>query len=429
MQSETRNRISEQAQDLLELSINQEPKIWDMIIPNSLIAFNKTFTDPITDIEILEIYGVARKIFADKKKDNSIEKGEDKILFKQSSGIVSKPIEWLWEGKIAKGKVSMIAGHPGLGKSQMTINIAGIVSNGGEFPGGAKCKQGKVLFFSAEDDIEDTINPRLQAVGANRENIFIFDLVRKNNKEEFFNLSEDTKLLENAIKEIEDVSLIIVDPITAFLGKDVDSHKNSDIRALLAVFSKLASTYGIAIVMVSHLNKTQGGNAMSQISGSLAFPAAARAVYMVLKDENDESRRLFLTAKNNLAQDKGGFAFKVDGVTIGNDINTSKIVWEKEPVTTSLADMMKTTNKDYEGGVSKDIIQWLEEYLRKFPEGKAPSQVILAAEKQGISRATLYRARDSAFIDSIPPTGKAKLWKLNTDFDDDEMVEDAVKKF
>ena len=336
----------------------------------------------------------------------------DSIVFLKSSEVISKPIDWLWDGKIAKGKVTMIAGDPGLGKSQVSLYLAAIVSTGGSFPGGYKCEQGSVLLFSAEDGAEDTINPRLQAVNADGNRVYIFSTVNVKGREKFFDLSTDLTLLNKALSEHKDISLIVIDPITAFLG-ETDSHKNSEVRGLLATLSKMASEYNVAVVVVTHLNKGTGTNAMNKITGSLAFVAAARAAYMVVKDQQDESRRMFLTVKNNLAIDKGGFAYRVEAVSVGNNIGTSKVVWEDNAITMTLAEAMEEDR--HKEGVSDDTIDWLRDYLTKHPDGAASDVIEQAARKEGVaSRRTLERAADKLFINKIyAGKGKKKIWKLD----------------
>lgn len=336
----------------------------------------------------------------------------DSISFLKSSNVVSKPISWLWKDKIAKGKVTLIAGDPGLGKSQVTLFLAATVSKGGEFPGSSPCEQGDVILFSAEDDAEDTINPRLVACGADQERIHIFNTVTRKGKESFFDLSADIDLLEKALKSMPKVSLIVVDPITAFLGA-TDSHVNAEVRALLSRLSKIASTHAIAIVVVTHLNKSSGGNAMNKITGSLAFVAAARAAYMVVKDENDESRRLFLPVKNNLAEDRNGFAFSVESVEIHDGaIHTSRVKWEPNPVQTNVSEALRNNESD-RGGVSKATVDWLESYLRERPDGTPFNEVVREAARQGISRATLYRAEKHCFIEHVFDGHKRpKKWRL-----------------
>lgn len=410
------------------------PSLWSSAFEYFQVWNQKHNVPPLPE---KELGGVWNSIMKKHLKGNSIEESSenDNIVFLKSSEIVSKPIDWLWEGRIAKGKVTMIAGDPGLGKSQTTIYLAGVVSNGGEFPGGYKCKQGSVLFFSAEDDPEDTINPRLTAVGANREKIGIFSTVNRKGKEKFFDLSKDIDLLDKALQDNGDVSLIIVDPITAFLG-ETDSHVNAEVRALLAVLSKMAAKYHIAVVVVTHLNKSSGNNALNKITGSLAFVAAARAAFMVIKDQNDEDRRLFLTVKNNIASDKGGFAFKVEGVEIdsnGNKIRTSKVVWEKESISLSVGEAMRAS--DDGDKVDKQTVKWLEAFLRQYPDGVSFDIVQKEAARQGISKSTLYRAEKDIFVEKIyNGNRKPKIWKLAFDegnevVETEDLVEIAVKNF
>ena len=406
-----------------------KPELWNTIGVGYFRTWNKqNNVPPLPEKELIVTWNSIMKTHL-KKNPLTLTDDNDEIVFLKSSDIKSKPIDWLWNNKIAKGKVTMIAGDPGLGKSQITIFLAGVVSNGGIFPCGSKCKQGSVLFFSAEDDPEDTINPRLMAVGANLEKIRIFSIVNRKGKEKFFDLSKDMDLLEKALSKDKEISFIIVDPITAFLG-DTDSHVNAEVRALLSQLSKLASKYSIAILVVTHLNKSTGGNAMSKITGSLAFVAAARAAFMVIKDENDEERRLFLTVKNNIANDKGGFAFRVEGVEMEGEIKTSRVIWEKEPISMSVTEALRS-QKENGDGVDKQTVAWLEEYLRKYPDGVPFDMLQKEALRQGISKSTLYRAEKNVFVDKIyQGKGKAKLWKIVFDEgnETEELAEEIAKK-
>jgi len=126
------------------------------------------------------------------------------------------------------------------------------------------------------------------------------------------------------------VSLIVIDPITAYLG-DTDSHINAEVRALLASLSEMAANVGAAVVCVSHLNKGGNSEALMRVTGSLAFVAAARAAFLVTKDQEDGNRRLFLPMKNNVANDQTGLAFAVQATQVPSPaglIETARVVWE-----------------------------------------------------------------------------------------------------
>jgi putative DNA primase/helicase len=345
------------------------------------------------------------------------ETNTDCLEFLNANDIEPVPIEWLWEERIAKGKLTLIAGDPGLGKSQVTVDLASIVSSGGVFPCGSICKEGVVLFFTAEDDFADTIVPRLHACNANLEKINLFNIVKKDGKEKGFDLGTDIELLEKALKNINDVALIVIDPITAYLG-DTDSHVNAEVRALLSKLQKIAQSSKVAVVAVTHLNKTTTTSAINKITGSTAFVAASRAAYMVIKDEEDEDRRLFLTVKNNLGTDKGGFAYKLKKETFtsksGRTIETSRVNWETGSISLSLADILKQQGK---GGGRKNTTEWLKDFLQGYPSGVSFDVLMIAARREGFSRSSIYNASQELKIDKSLSKGKnmPKKWKLLTD--------------
>ncbi|HTH17370.1 MAG TPA: AAA family ATPase, partial [Magnetospirillum sp.] len=206
--------------------------------------------------------------------------------------VQSRPIEWLWPGRIARGKVTLIAGDPGLGKSFLTLDLAARVSRGSPWPDvpDASAPLGGVVLLSAEDDAEDTIRPRLDAAGADVHCIKLLHAVRhnyrENQKEALFSLATDLPALEAAILAVPDCRLVVIDPITAYLG-DTDSHKNAEIRGLIAPLAALAAKHGVAIVCVTHLNKSGSGPAIYRSIGSIAFVAAARAAWAVIKDSGN----------------------------------------------------------------------------------------------------------------------------------------------
>ena len=160
-------------------------------------------------------------------------------VYRRLSDIQPKPVRWLWKGRIARGKVFMLAGHPGLGKSQALISVAAIVTTGGTWPlDRTQCEVGSVIILSAEDDAEDTIRPRLEAAGADLKRVFILDAIREPNRDgdlttRPFNLTADIERLSDLARKLGDVGLIDIDPITAYLG-GVDSHKNAEVRGVLA---------------------------------------------------------------------------------------------------------------------------------------------------------------------------------------------------
>jgi putative DNA primase/helicase len=260
------------------------------------------------------------------------------LLCVRASEVEPKKYEWVWRGRIARGKHTTIAGDPGLGKSQIAISIAAAVTNGGHWPcDEGRAPVGNVIILSAEDGIEDTVIPRLIAAGANRDRVHIVKATLERGKARAFDLQADLDLLEEKIRDVGDMALVIVDPISAYLGGKVDSHKNAETRAVLTPFGELADRTNVAVLSVTHLNKASAGQsvkALYRVIGTIPFTAAPRAVFLVTEDPDDASRCLLLQGKNNIAAPQQGLALRKlqTMVGAGGDILASHIGWEPHPV-------------------------------------------------------------------------------------------------
>ena len=222
------------------------------------------------------------------------------LVSRRASEIKPEAIRWLWQQRIALGKLSMIAGLPGLGKSQVTAYLAAVVSSGGTWTTGEKCQAGDVYFLSAEDDPSDTIRPRLEACGADLQRVYIIDAVKVQSNERFFSLKDDIGALADKLTSHPGAKLIIIDPINAYLGR-VDSHKDAEVRSVLAPLAKLAADHSVAIVFVTHLNKGLSADPLARVTGSAAFGAAVRTGFLVGADKNDPNLRFFLQNKTNIS--------------------------------------------------------------------------------------------------------------------------------
>jgi hypothetical protein len=310
------------------------------------------------------------------------------------SSVQPQPIRWLWEGRIARGKVTLVAGNPGLGKSQFTAYLAARVTKGGHWPAReGRSPAGSVIMLSAEDDIADTIRPRLEAAGADIDRVHVLTAVRDADAVRRFNLGRDLASLELALQQIGNVMLIVIDPVSAYMA-GTDSHKNSDVRALLAPVSDLASRHSAAIVVISHLNKGGGaGDAMGRITGSIAFSAAARAAFLILKDAEDGKRRLFLPMKNNLGVDDSGLAFRIIEKEVSGNIRAPVIEWEDRRVTITADEVLAaaSANEGEEGGALREAVSFLEGMLAGGPTSQ--KTIKADANANGISDASLRRAK------------------------------------
>lgn len=326
--------------------------------------------------------------------------------------IEPEPVQWLWPDRLALGKLTIIAGDPGLGKSFLTMDIAARVSTGGGWPDrpGAGFEPGGVIILSAEDDPADTIIPRLIAAQADRSRIKALKAVRDLDPHtgtllpRGFNLETDIRHLEAAIQQTSACKLVILDPITAYTGK-TDSHKNAETRGLLAPLADLAAKHQVAMVAVSHLNKGGNGPAIYRTMGSLAFVAAARAVWAVTKDENEPTRRLMVSVKNNLARDPGGLAYHLHGD--GDEVPA--LAWESEPVAITADEALAPPAPGPEPEDRTEAMTWLREALVDGPR-LAKEVEEEAREAHDITQRTLRRARKKMGVVAYRPENPGPWW-------------------
>lgn len=269
--------------------------------------------------------------------------GGRQLIVRCAADILPEPIEWLWSQRIAIGKLTLLAGQPGLGKSQVTVALAAATTTGGPWPCNEGCASlGSVIVLSAEDDAADTQIPRLLAAGADCRRIHIVTAVKEHDAagNRTFNIQADLDLIECELDRIGDVRLISIDPLSSYLGK-IDSHNNADVRAVLERLAEMAARRRVAVVGVTHFHKGDG-SAINKIIGSIAFVAAARGAWMIAPDPEDETRRLFVSIKNNVGRPAPALAFRVVQVPVGEkgDIIAPYIVWDPEPVADTTADQV-----------------------------------------------------------------------------------------
>jgi hypothetical protein len=309
-------------------------------------------------------------------------------------------VAWLWPRRIALGKLTLIAGDPGLGKSFVTLDIAARVSRGQPWPDapGVPNPSGGVVLLNAEDGLADTIAPRLDAAGADRRRIVSLDGVAADtpsstSSERGFNL-RDLPALEQAIAEVSDCRLVVIDPITSYLGA-VDSHKNAEVRGLLGPLAALAAKHNVAIVAVTHLNKSGNGPAIYRTMGSLAFAAAARAAWAAIKDKEDPRRRLFIPVKNNLSQDTRGLAYRIESPDGGRPC----VAWQEGEVSITADDALADDRDGQrERTEREDCAEWLTVLLAN---GPIPArEVEREARDAGQAVATLRRAKAEIKVES-----------------------------
>ena len=266
-------------------------------------------------------------------------------------------VVWLWRGRIARGKLTIIGGHPGISKSTLTIDMAARVTVGGPWPcGDGVAPKGSVVMLTSEDDVGDTIHPRLAAAGADVHRVHVLRGMKKQGSgsgRRGFDLTSDVAALEAVVRELGDVVMVIIDPVTAYMGKPgkLDSHRVTDVRAMLEPLQDVAARCGAAVIGINHLSKGGSAEALMRFLGSVGMVATSRASYLVARDKENPDRRLFLPAKNNLGDDRTGFAFKVAMKPTGYEKPPYAVAveWEQETVSITADEALAAEAKDADG--------------------------------------------------------------------------------
>ena len=339
------------------------------------------------------------------------------LLTRCAADIEPEPIDWIWDGRIARGKLTVIGGDPEEGKSQLGVFISATISNAGIWPNNeGRAPRGSVIILSAEDGAEDTLVPRLIAAGADRRKIHLIEAVRGADEKgrRTFNMQTDLLLLESKIKEIGDVVAVVIDPASAYMGKNVDSHNDQSVRTVLAPLAEMASRLGVAIISIMHFNKGNsqaGTKVMHRFMASIAFVAAARVAFAAVRDPEDDKRHLFLHAKNNLAEPALGLAYRIEQDFVTEmRIKSSHIVWDTESVSITAAQAMAASS-------AKDVAPALEEAKQFLAgiigcDGTLVTDVQEEAKGAGLSWATVRRAKDALKLKSERDGyGGPWLWK------------------
>ncbi len=351
----------------------------------------------------------------------------------RASNVTVQPVHWLWPNRFALGKLGLIVGLPDEGKGQLLCDVAARVTRGAEWP----CAEGlaplgSVVCLGAEDDLADTVVPRLIAADADLERIHFLGMVSAGSRNRMFSLVTDLRLLRQKIIDIGDVVLCQIDPISAYLGVGkVDSFRSTDVRAVLGPVVELAAELQIAIIGVLHFNKKVDiTNALLRISDSLAFGAAARHVYGVVGDATNR-RKLVVRAKNNLASDRAdqALAFHFDVRQVGADPETGKeimaphILWEPQHVDVTALEAMQAAADNRAPTQRDEAKKFLADMLAHGPVAK--TEIEDAAQGNGISLRTLERAKSALKVVAkkdtttfhggwtwqLPDQPKSPLWK------------------
>ena len=293
--------------------------------------------------------------------------------------VESKNVEFLWYPYIPYGKITIIQGDPGEGKTTAVLRIAALLTKGEMLPEDKQEREPiNVIYQTAEDGLADTVKPRLEAAGADCSRILVID-------ESAENLSMLDSRIEEALKETG-AKLIILDPIQAYLGSNVDMHRANEIRPVMKHLGNIAEKYGCAIILIGHMNKASGSKSTYRGLGSIDFQATARSVLIVGRIKDDPTCRVIVHDKSSLAPEGPSIAFRLD--------KDNGFEWEGI-IDITVDELLSGEQKTSKLNKAKDF---LKSYLADGP--KAYNDIEVEAAENGIKSRTLYTAKDELGVAS-----------------------------
>jgi hypothetical protein len=305
------------------------------------------------------------------------------------SRITAQPIAWLWPGRLALGKLAMLDGDPGLGKSLITLDLCARLSRGLPLPdGGPGPGVVNSIVLNGEDGVEDTIRPRLAALGADLDRVFV---LRRTGLKRPLCFPDNLPTLARALQRTA-ARLVIIDPVVAFLGSGAPSSSDQGVRRALFPLSQLAAKCGCAVVLVRHLSK-RGGRSLYRGFGSIGFLGACRSGWLVAADPQAPTRRVLAQVKNNLAPVQPSLGYEVHAEQPAPPV----VRWLG--VSPWTADqLMGVPAATCVGGALERACDFLEVALEAGP--RTTRGLWAEARAQGHSERTLWRARQELEVRS-----------------------------
>lgn len=333
-----------------------------------------------------------------------------------ASSIKPVPIRWLWPGWIARGKLTVLAGAGGSGKTTLAIGLIGTLTSRGRWPDGELCANpGNALIWSSEDDPADTLVPRLMAAGADLSRVHIIQgRVNSAGESEPFDPAADFDLLRDAVELIGGASLLLLDPVVNVVKGDM--HRANEVRRSLQSVVDFAEAHQCAVLGISHFSKGSGASSPAdRVIGSQAFGALARAVLVAAKQE-DSDVRVLARAKSNISNDQGGVGYVVEPCTVGDGIETTRVLWGERIEGSAreiLADV-EGIGDDGQRSEQEDAEQFLQDLLSA---GPVPVKQIKAdASGAGFAWRTIERAKKSIGVDAVKVGMKEGwVWQLGVE--------------
>jgi hypothetical protein len=343
-------------------------------------------------------------------------------------------------GRLARGMITVIDGDPGLGKSTLLADWAAKTTVGAALPDGEPQPEKGVILFSAEDDPGVTIRPRFEAAGGDGSQMLLLNEIPKVDEEGYavmdrrgkpattwFGLPDDVDLLEDAI-EAMNAGLVIFDPLFSYLSPHIKSNSDQDMRMALSPLALVAQRTGVSVIIVRHLNKSGGVNALYRGGGSIAIIGVSRIGLLLGRSRTNPSLRVLAPVKNNISEPASSIGFELEPVP---DTDVARMRY-MGPVSESAHDLLLgeiTSDEDQDEG--DEAVDWLKQYLS---DGKRESsQIFKDARTKNLNERAVRKAKSKLKVLARPGAYQgAWTWELpvtvqfnsngHVDLDEDEVV-------
>lgn len=317
-----------------------------------------------------------------------------------AASIHPEAIDWLWGGWLAAGKVHILAGMPGTGKTTIALKMAATITAGGQWPDGTPAPQGDVLMWSGEDGLQDSLVPRLAASGADLTRVHFVGDVGVGKEARPFDPATDMPMLMGVMRLRSGIKLLIIDPIISAVSGD--SHKTAEVRRALQPLVDLARDLGVAVLGISHFTKgTAGRDPVERVTGSVAFGALARVVLCTARPVEDGNMRRLLRAKSNIGPDGDGFEYDLVRLPVPNSgMEGQTVEWGATlvgPARTRIAEV-----EDASDGKTNTALEYAKRFLTDLLAGgpKPATEIKSAAKSGGVSERTLERAKKKLGVEA-----------------------------
>ncbi len=319
----------------------------------------------------------------------------------RASDVKREPVDWFWNGRLAAGKITLLLGDPGVGKTTLALSLAAAISQGDPLPGEDGSRPSRdVLVFSGEDDPGDTLRPRLEAAQANLHRVVLHDI--RDPGAIPLSLPRDIAALEQVVVE-HHAGLLIIDPVMSFLDQEINSHKDQEVRRALTPLASMGQRTGCAVLLLMHLNKDSSKAAIYRGGGSIAFTGLARIVLLAATDPEDPETCVLVRVKGNLGRHPKAMTY-----SIGSVGDSSQIRWGGASEHT--AETLLVPEKP---GPSPDKIEAAKRYITDLLASgpRSRREVMELCAKVGIPVRTADRAAVALSVVS-EASGRERVWKI-----------------